>query len=142
MSPYSLSPSDNFSGVSTISFSALPDGVSVFLNNLDSSGAAIVNVIGSSTGNNTIMGNAADNQLTGGSGNDVLRGAYGNDMVWGNGGDDTLYGGPGDDRIDGGTGNDILYGVGGNDTYVFAKGYGHDTISNSGPSGPPPVPSK
>ena len=32
--------------------------------------------------------------------------------------------------LDGGEGNDQLDGGAGNDTYVFGRGYGHDTVSN------------
>ncbi len=52
----------------------------------------------------------------------------------GNGGNDTLYGGNGDDVLDGGAGNDWLYGGNGNDTYIFARGYGNDTIEDWGGS--------
>src|SRR5262249_23256086 len=47
-------------------------------------------------------------------------------------GDDTIYGFDGDDVIDGGAGNDYLDGGNGNDTYIFGKGYGADTIHDSG----------
>ncbi|GJL61950.1 MAG: hypothetical protein NPIRA04_06040 [Nitrospirales bacterium] len=46
-------------------------------------------------------------------------------------GDDTIYGFVGSDRLDGGAGNDYLRGSSGNDTYVFDRGYGHDTVSDS-----------
>jgi len=35
------------------------------------------------------------------------------------------------ERIDGGGGDDILSGLSGGDTYVFARGYGHDIITNA-----------
>ncbi|MEK1938772.1 MAG: hypothetical protein AAAB16_00235, partial [Pseudomonas sp.] len=66
------------------------------------------------TGNdldNLLVGNRGDNVLTGGAGNDVLEGQGGNDV------------------LDGGTGDDILNGGDGNNTYVFGRGYGHDTIT-------------
>ncbi|MEK1941384.1 MAG: calcium-binding protein [Pseudomonas sp.] len=65
------------------------------------------------TGNeldNVLIGNRGDNVLAGGAGNDVLEGQGGNDV------------------LDGGTGDDILNGGEGNNTYVFGRGYGHDTI--------------
>ncbi|MGB9367336.1 MAG: calcium-binding protein, partial [Xanthobacteraceae bacterium] len=43
-------------------------------------------------------------------------------------GDDTLVGFYTADRLDGGAGNDLLQGAGGGDTYVWGRGYGHDTI--------------
>lgn len=42
-----------------------------------------------------------------------------------------LYGDSGNDTLDGGTGNDTLKGGYGDDTYIFAKGYGNDTIIDS-----------
>ncbi|UQZ88093.1 hypothetical protein C4J81_02250 [Deltaproteobacteria bacterium Smac51] len=90
---------------------------------------------------NTLTGDSRDNVLTGGSYNDVLRGEGGNDKLsggaghdelYGGEGDDKLYGGAGNDLLDGGEGDDYLEGGGGSDTYIFGKGYGHDTISNNG----------
>ncbi|BAM90337.1 putative calcium binding hemolysin protein [Bradyrhizobium oligotrophicum S58] len=47
-------------------------------------------------------------------------------------GADTVTGFNGADVLDGGAGNDLLQGGSGNDTYVFGRGYGSDTISDSG----------
>jgi|GEM_PF-2436836 len=47
-------------------------------------------------------------------------------------GDDTIYGFDTSDILDGGAGNDRLEGLGGNDTYLFARGYGEDTIFDAG----------
>ncbi|WP_139020563.1 calcium-binding protein [Bradyrhizobium sp. ORS 285] len=47
-------------------------------------------------------------------------------------GADTITGFNGADVLDGGAGNDLLQGGGGSDTYVFGRGYGADTISDSG----------
>ncbi len=69
----------------------------------------IENVIGGS-GNDVITGNAAANSLTGGSGND------------------TIVAGGGADRLEGGAGDDFLDGGAGADIFVFAPGFGHDTI--------------
>ncbi|MDD3761569.1 MAG: calcium-binding protein [Acidithiobacillus sp.] len=63
-----------------------------------------------------------------GEGNDRLYGYGGNDRLFGQGGNDVIYGGAGDDLISGGAGDDLLYGEAGADTYVFGRGYGHDTI--------------
>ena len=74
------------------------------------------------------------------SNNKTFWGTSAPDLMWssvdgislaGQAGNDILYGGNGSDILDGGTGNDILYGGAGNDTYVFAKGYGSDTIIDS-----------
>lgn len=67
-----------------------------------------------------------------GAGNDGLSGGSGNDELYGEDGDDTLYGNDGDDLMDGGAGNDQLNGGNGTDTYIFAKGYGNDTINEWG----------
>ena len=44
-------------------------------------------------------------------------------------GNDTLLGFRGADTLDGGTGNDLLKGLVGSDTYIMARGYGQDVIS-------------
>lgn len=99
-------------------------------------------------GNDTIYGGFGDDSLHGGDGIDLIYGGEGNefslagngnDQVWGDGGDDTLNGqdgddtidgGSGDDMINGGLGNDSLFGGSGSDRFVFAEGYGDDTISD------------
>ena len=43
-------------------------------------------------------------------------------------GDDTIYGFSYDDTLDGGLGNDLLIGMNDSDTYIYAAGYGQDTI--------------
>ena len=70
--------------------------------------------------------------IHGGAGNDGLSGGSGNDELYGENGDDTLYGNDGNDILDGGAGNDTLCGGNGTDTYIFAKGYGNDTINEWG----------
>jgi VCBS repeat-containing protein len=70
-----------------------------------------------------------------GEGDDTLHGNNGNDRLYGQGGDDRIYGGNGDDLLSGGAGNDVLYGEAGADTYVFGRGYGHDTIVDSAENG-------
>lgn len=67
-----------------------------------------------------------------GAGNDGLSGGSGNDELYGEDGDDTLYGNDGNDLLDGCVGNDQLNGGNGTDTYIFAKGYGNDTINEWG----------
>jgi Ca2+-binding RTX toxin-like protein len=70
----------------------------------------------------TGTGNVLDNALTGNTGANVLDGGQGNDK---------LSGGEGDDRLIGGEGNDVLTGGKGSDIYVFARGYGSDTIDEN-----------
>jgi Ca2+-binding RTX toxin-like protein len=71
------------------------------------------------------------------SGADTIRGVADHDVLRGLDGADALLGGAGNDLLDGGAGNDTLYGGingytpgagAGNDTYVFARGYGQDTV--------------
>ena len=68
------------------------------INNIDAS---------TSTGNNTLAGNAGNNQITAGSGNNSLWGGAGSS-------EDVLIGGSG-----------------GNDTFFYGKNYGNDKIQNS-----------
>ena len=79
----------------------------------------------------SVQGND-DGIIYAGAGNDGLSGGSGNDELYGEDGDDTLYGNDGNDTLDGVTGNDTLCGGNGTDTYIFAKGYGNDTINEWG----------
>ena len=91
-----------------------------------------------------IMGaGAGEDDLDGGSGDDILFGAAGNDTLRGGSGDDDIYNGDGTDLVDGGAGDDTLWGGAGddnltggsgNDTFVFAPGFGTDTITDFGNS--------
>ena len=98
-------------------------------------------------GDDTLHGNAGNNEIDGGNdGHDTLYGHDGDDILrehsatyystepdsddklYGGNGNDKLYAHVGADLLDGGAGNDYLEGGEHNDTYVFGKGYGHDTI--------------
>ena len=112
------------------------------------SGGAAADTISGLAGNDQLVGNAGDDQLFGNDGNDVLRGldgydvlvgGTGNDSVSGEGrGADLIVGGVGDDSLSGftkeanfvvgGIGADSLYG---DATYVFRRGDGNDTLSNT-----------
>lgn len=81
--------------------------------NLVLTGALAVNGIGNEL-NNLLTGNSAANRLEG------------------LGGADTLEGGEGDDVLDGGAGNDSLAGGAGRDRYLFSRGWGRDTVWDSG----------
>lgn len=81
--------------------------------------------------NDFIFGESGNDNLHGGNGNDAISGGAGNDILYGDSGSDILIGGEGSDTLDGGTGNDTLKGGSGDDTYIFAKGYGNDTIIDS-----------
>jgi Ca2+-binding RTX toxin-like protein len=76
-------------------------------------------------------GSVNDDVMIGDGANDTLYGYGGNDSLYGGAGADTLNGGAGNDLLDGGTGNDLLDGGLGSDTYLFRRGDGSDTISNT-----------
>jgi Ca2+-binding RTX toxin-like protein len=67
-------------------------------------------------------GNELDNVITGNASSNILRGMAGND---------TLKGGNAADILEGGTGNDKLLGGLGADTYIFSRGDGQDTITDT-----------
>ena len=90
-------------------------------------------------GNDLLNGGWFNDWLYGGNGNDTIQGEGGSDRFFGgNGADlleggahhDTIYGGNGADTLDGGSGNDLLSGGMNSDTFVFANGFGRDTISD------------
>jgi hypothetical protein len=100
------------------------------------------NVSGDTSGGNDVLsGGYGDDLITGGYGNDTVYGNQGDDVLYGNQGsdwihggqgDDTIYGGQGNDTVNGGVGNDVLFGNLGDDLFVFAHGFGHDTIGDFG----------
>ncbi|MDP1573224.1 MAG: calcium-binding protein, partial [Pseudomonadota bacterium] len=75
-----------------------------------------------------LNGGAGDDRLLGFGGDDVLAGKSGNDVLEGGAGNDRIDGGAGNDTLLGGAGDDLLNGGSGSDTYVFERGFGHDTI--------------
>ncbi|MDZ3837326.1 MAG: calcium-binding protein [Rhodospirillales bacterium] len=84
------------------------------------------------TGNglsNMITGNAEANALSGGGGADSLDGGLEDDVLSGGADNDGIIGGDGDDTINGGAGDDVMEGGAGADTFLFALGFGEDTIS-------------
>jgi Ca2+-binding RTX toxin-like protein len=66
----------------------------------------------------------------GGNGSGIIAGGNGGETLDGRGGNDFLFGGNGSDRLIGGTGDDLLSGGNGQDAFVFASGFGHDTITD------------
>ncbi len=100
---------DGGTGTNTLDYSSYTTGVTVNLG----------------TGTATGTGGVSNfNAVTGGSVADSLTGSSGNDTLTGGSGNDTLTGGAGNDSLAGGTGND---------RYVFASGWGTDTVTeNSG----------
>ena len=77
----------------------------------------------------TLNGAGGSDLLLGFDGADTLNGSGGNDVLDGGAAADRLNGGDGADRLIGGAGNDIMNGNSGNDTFVFAAGFGSDTIN-------------
>ncbi|MDO4693620.1 MAG: calcium-binding protein [Eikenella sp.] len=93
-------------------------------------GSADADSLNGGGGNDTLYGRSGNDVLAGGAGNDVLSGEGGDDRLEGGEGNDWLYGDGGNDTLIGGAGNDSLSGGDGSDTYVFAKGFGQDTVNN------------
>lgn len=82
---------------------------------------------------NAIQGTGSDNIVIGNGGNDwlsVVAGNSGRNLLDGGSGDDTIGGGDGADVLIGGSGNDVLKGGKGGDAYVFAAGFGQDTLTD------------
>lgn len=83
-----------------------------------------------------IIGTVKDETLVGSNTDDVIEGREGIDRLVGGFGNDALHGGnqgdflagDGGDVLDGGPGNDLLNGGAGPDVFVFAPGWGDDTL--------------
>lgn len=74
------------------------------------------------------LGDFIENLRYTGSGNFTGTGNSTSNTLWGGSGNDILSAGASADRLVGGAGNDWMDGGSGNDTFVFAGGFGHDTI--------------
>lgn len=125
-------------------------------------GGAGNDVIAGGAGNDTLRGGDGDDGVDGGSGNDVIEGGVGKDTLKGGSGVDAISGGDGDDTIDGGSENDMLNGGAGNDTikggsgadilagdagndilsggsgadvFMFAAGFGKETVTDFATTG-------
>ncbi len=82
-------------------------------------------------GNDTLNGAAGNDILDGGDDNDSLNGGAGNDILLGGAGNDSILGGYGDDVLVGSWGNDTLNGHDGSDTFIFKRGDGQDTLTET-----------
>ncbi|HQZ87058.1 MAG TPA: calcium-binding protein, partial [Actinomycetota bacterium] len=106
------------------------------LGNASANGTSAANRLDGNSGNNRLDGKAGDDTLIGANGNDTLIAGAGDDSLQGGAGTDRLTAGTGTDVLDGGTGTDTLEDIDqaafGNTTYVFARGYGQDTITERG----------
>ena len=82
-------------------------------------------------GSDLLIGGTGEDSLRGDDGRDTLRGGNGPDALWGGRDGDRLSGQGGEDTLQGGRGNDRLSGGPAEDLFVFARGAGHDTITDS-----------
>lgn len=89
--------------------------------------------ISAGAGSDTLSGGGGADTLEGGSGADVIAGNAGADLISGGSGHDLIFGGGGADRLGGDAGNDTLVGQSGNDLFLFAKGWGADSVSDFNP---------
>ena len=86
-------------------------------------------------GNDVIKGGSGTDLIAAGEGDDSIDAGSGDDIVLGGEGHDVIDGGSGDDRIQGGAGDDALSGGSGHDVFVFAVGFGKDTVTDFRMSG-------
>ncbi len=95
-------------------------------------GVTIINGNGAASGySDSISGRYwVSDTLSGLNGNDTIDGQGGSDSLSGGAGHDKLNGGAGNDTLLGGSGNDMLEGGSGSDRFVFAAGFGNDTITD------------
>ncbi|HEX8615891.1 MAG TPA: calcium-binding protein [Telluria sp.] len=91
----------------------------------------LADVMQGAAGNDVLSGGGGNDTIDGGIGDDVLDGGNGDDQLVGGAGNDTISDGAGDDDVTGGTGNDLINGSTGNDTYVFARGFGADILTQN-----------
>ena len=80
------------------------------------------------------LGNHVENLTLTGASNLYANGNTLGNVLTGNAGNNLMNGGGGADTLDGQGGNDTLAGGTGADSYVFARGYGVDTVQESDPS--------
>jgi 2',3'-cyclic-nucleotide 2'-phosphodiesterase / 3'-nucleotidase / 5'-nucleotidase len=101
-------------------------------------GGAGDDIINGNNGNDLLFGESGVNSIFGGNGNDIIYGGANRDTITGDNGDDRLFGGAGNDILNGGAGantliggagNDTMNAAFGNDTFIFASGFGSDSIS-------------
>ncbi len=84
--------------------------------------------MGGTDGDDVLVGTSFADLMFGLGGDDSLYAGRGDDSLDGGVGDDYLDGGDGNDVLDGGAGDDSLNGGAGDDLYLFADGFGHDTL--------------
>ncbi|GJD21798.1 hypothetical protein RIVM261_067540 [Rivularia sp. IAM M-261] len=101
-------------------------------------GGAGDDIINGNNGDDLLFGESGVNSIFGGNGDDIIYGGANSDTITGNNGNDRLFGGAGNDNLNGGAGADTLIGgagkdtmngASGNDTFIFASGFGNDSIN-------------
>jgi Ca2+-binding RTX toxin-like protein len=136
---------DGGAGVDTVSYRRDPGNVEVNLathvvtdawNNKDWV-VNIENIVGSDSGDDSLIGNGSANIITGGNGNDTIDGGAGDDKLYGELGNDTIIGGLGRDYLVGNQGVDVIWGdIEGNsdvgDSDYIRGGDGDDDIHAGG----------
>ena len=84
-------------------------------------------------GADSILGGDNNDTISGGDNNDTIFGDNGSDEIFGGNGSDLIYGNQGNDTIIGGAGNDRIFGGIGADEFVYAAGFGDDSIEGFTP---------
>lgn len=119
---------DGGDGIDRLDYTHSDGAVSVNLSTgISSGGYAEGDVVGNVE---QLFGSAFSDLIVGDSGNTTLSGGAGADSIVGEAGNDLIYGNAGNDELVGGAGNDTLEGGGDNDKFVFATGWGVDTITD------------
>ncbi|WP_041797936.1 ExeM/NucH family extracellular endonuclease [Rhodopseudomonas palustris] len=153
---------DHFSSIESFVFGAGNDVITGGNGDDSLDGGAGNDTITGGNGNDTLSGGEGNDAIDGGSGNDIVDGGLGNDTLKGGSGNDVIAAGDGDDNVDagsgddnvtggagndtlkggsgadiitGGAGNDILTGGSGADVFVFAAGFGKDTVTDFATTG-------
>jgi len=103
-------------GFDVASYVDATGGVGVRLDGIAAWGGATGDVLVDIEG---LIGSGFRDTLVGNDDDNLLQGGGGDDTLWALGGNDALLGGDGADR---------LYGQGGSDRFIFADGFGTDTI--------------
>ena len=111
-------------GTDTLDFSARSEAARV-----DLTPGAISDLFGQ-RGNMVIYTNTVIENIRTGAGADRLTGNAAANRISGGDGADTLAGGEGNDTLAGERGNDQLSGNAGADVFIFASGFGTDTVSD------------
>jgi Ca2+-binding RTX toxin-like protein len=128
---------ENLVGGTAGDFFVFNNAVSTGVSNITGNGGTDLLDYSSWSASNPVTANLSGGPATGVSstvtGIENLTGGAGADTLTGNGVANVITGNAGADIITGGAGNDTLVGGLGDDTYVFANGWGVDTITeNSG----------